>query len=39
MRTCRNAALDLGIEVKMGGKGRSMHIVECTCLYRRLEIH
>ena len=28
----RNAALDLGIEVKMGGKGRSIHIVECQNL-------
>ena len=36
MRTCRNAALDLGMEVK---NGRSMHLVECTCLYSRLEIH
>ena len=32
LEPCRNAALDLGIEVKMGGKGRSVHIVECQNL-------
>lgn len=37
LRTCRNAALDLGIEVKIGGKGGaciSWSVLACTAVWR-----